>query len=378
MSNVNPAKIRRTDIIQKTREFANTHIRPRRDELIASDVFPQDLWQEFGASGIAGLSLPEEYGGLGADYTLLSVAAKTLNQVGGVPGATMVFMAHWLMSKLHIAVDDPSPIQQQLLPSLVAGKTTLSVAISEPGAGAHPKHLKTSARRDGNEFVLNGEKAFLTNGPIADQFIVLAITSETEGRKAFSAILVPADSPGFRRTEGIKIDFLHPCPHGGIALENCRVPVANLLGAEGDAFNQTSLRMRAIEDAAGAGGQVGSMSCLLSDIAEEAPDELAVEIGAIATKLQALDVIAARLAAMADAAGDDLQPLLELQLGFHQQCQNCAQAFDPLLEKISTLDKPYIRYLYRDISKSLTIARSAHLARLTKIGKAFIHQAGGR
>ena len=139
MSNVNPAKIRRTDIIQKTREFANTHIRPRRDELIASDVFPQDLWQEFGASGIAGLSLPEEYGGLGADYTLLSVAAKTLNQVGGVPGATMVFMAHWLMSKLHIAVDDPSPIQQQLLPSLVAGKTTLSVAISEPGAGAHPK-----------------------------------------------------------------------------------------------------------------------------------------------------------------------------------------------------------------------------------------------
>lgn len=374
---MNPAKRQSADIIQKIREFANDHIRPRRDELITSDVFPQDLWQDFATSGIAGLSLPEKYGGLGADYTLLSAAARTLNQTGGVPGATMVFMAHWLMSKLHIAVDAPSPIQQQLLPSLVAGKTTLSVAISEPGAGAHPKHLKTTARREGDEFILNGEKAFLTNGPIADQFIVLAITSEAEGRKAFSAVLVPADSPGFRRTKGIKIDFLHPCPHGGIAFDNCRVPVTNLLGAEGAAFDQTSLRMRAIEDAAGASGQVGSMYCLLSDIAEDATDELAPEIGAIATKLQALDVIAARLASMADAADHDLQPLLELQLGFHQQCQNCAQTFEQVLEKTSKSDKPCIAYLYRDISKSLTIAKSAHLARLTKIGKAIIHPADG-
>jgi alkylation response protein AidB-like acyl-CoA dehydrogenase len=168
---------------------------------------------------------------------------------------------------------------------------------------------------------------------------------------------------------------LHPCPHGGIALENCRVPTANLLGNEGEAFNQTSLRMRAIEDAAGAAGQVGSMYCLLSDIAEQANDEVAVELGAISTRLQALDVIAAKLASMADAAGDDLQPLLELQLGFHQQCQNCSDAFGSLMDKLLNINSGYIQHLYRDISKSLIIAKNAHAARLTKIGKTILLQA---
>ncbi|MDF2366654.1 MAG: acyl-CoA/acyl-ACP dehydrogenase [Sneathiella sp.] len=375
---MNPAKNQSADILQLIRNFADDHIRPRRAELIVSDVFPEDLWQAFAASGLAGLSLPEDHGSLGANYKLLSAAARVISRTGGVPGVTMVFMAHWLMSKLHIATDAPSSLQRHLIPSLTAGKTTLSVAISEPGAGAHPKHLKTTARRDGNDFVLNGEKAFLTNGPLADQFIVLAITSETDGRKAFSAILVPADSPGFHRTEGVKIDFLHPCPHGGIALEDCRVPVANLLGEEGDAFTKTSMRMRAIEDAAGAAGQVGSMYCLLSDIAETAGNDLAMEIGAIATRLQALDVIAEHLASMADAAGNDLQPLLELQLGFHQQCQNCSEAFGALLEKLPDSDSPHINYLFRDISKSLSIAKNAHVARLAKIGTTVLHHARSR
>lgn len=372
------AKNQSADLLNKIRDFAEAHIRPNRGKLIKANDFPPDLWHTFGASGLAGLSLPEDHGGLGANYSLLSAAGRVISQTGGVPGVTMVFMAHWVMSKLHIATDTPSPVQQQLLPLLAAGKTTLSVAISEPGAGAHPKFLKTTARREGAKFVLNGEKAFLTNGPLADQFIVLAITDETGGRKAFSAILVPADSSGFRRTEGVKIDFLHPCPHGGIVLENCRVPAANLLGEEGDAFDRTSMRMRAIEDAAGAAGQVGSMYRLLSDIAAEASDDLAMQLGAIATKLQALDVIAAELASMADAAGDDLQPILELQLGFHQQCQNCSEAFSAVMEKCPDIDSPHIHYLFRDISKSLTIAKNAHAARLAKIGMAILHSADSR
>lgn len=371
-----PAKTQSADLLDKIKDFAETHIRPNRGELIKANAFPPYLWHAFGASGLAGLSLPEDHGGLDANYSLLSSAGRVISQRGGVPGVTMVFMAHWLMSKLHIATDAPKPMQQQLLPLLAAGKTTLSVAISEPGAGAHPKFLKTTARREGAEFVLNGEKAFLTNGPLADQFIVLAITDETDGRKAFSAILVPADSYGFRRTAGVKIDFLHPCPHGGIVMENCRVPLANLLGEEGDAFDRTSMRMRAIEDAAGAAGQIGAMYCLLSDIAAEASDDLAVQLGAIATKLQALDVVAAKLASMADAAGDDLQPILELQLGFHQQCQNCSEAFSAVMEKCHDIDSLHIRYLFRDISKSLTIAKNAHSARLAKIGKAILQSAG--
>ncbi|MZR31693.1 acyl-CoA dehydrogenase family protein [Sneathiella litorea] len=368
-----PADNPKMQALSKIHHFATTKIKSRRAELIAAKVFPEELWHDFANSGLASLSLPEEYGGLAADYSTLSLAGRTLNQVGGVPGVTMVFMAHWLMSKLHIAGDAPSALKQQLLPELAKGETTLSVAISEPGAGAHPKLLKTTARREGEEYILNGEKAFLTNGPIANHFIVLAITDEANGKKAFSAILVSADSEGFRRTEGVKIDFLHPCPHGGIILENCRVPIANLIGKEGDALNRTSLRMRAIEDATGAGSQVGSMYCLLSDVATHATEIQALKIGAIATRLKALDVIAAHLASMANTTGDDLQPLLELQLGFHQECKACADALEEVLEELAISDQPQISLLVRDISKSLTIARNAHTIRLTKIGRTIIN-----
>ena len=362
----------RDTVFTLAEDFARTHIKPRRHELITATEFPKDLWHSFAASGLAGLSVPVEFGGLGVDYRTLSQVARILSRYGRVPGATMVFMSHWLIGKLHIAGDAPVAIREKLLPELAKGATTLSVAISEPGAGAHPKHLRTTARRDGDSFILNGEKAFLTNGPLADYFIVLAITGETNGQKAFSAILVPADSGGFRRTDGVKIDFLHPCPHGGIALEDCRVPAANLIGVEGDAFVRTSLRMRAIEDAAGAGGSIGSMYGLLSDIAGDAPIEMTAEIGAVATQLKALEIIAAHLASMADSAGDDVQALLELQLGYHQQSQACSKSFADIIEKLSLAQKPEIELLYRDISKSLTIARSAHIARLTKIGQAVL------
>ena len=355
-------------LLKKVEEFATGHIRPRRLELITATSFPKDLWQAFADSGLAGLSIPEEFNGLNANYGILSAAARCLSRAGGVPGATMVFMSHWLISRLHIASDAPEKMKQQLLPALAKGEATLSVAISEPGAGAHPKFLKTSARQDGAYYIVNGEKAYLTNGPIADHFIVLAITDETEGKKAFSAILVPADSEELERTEGVKIDFLHPCPHGGIRLKDCKVGTENLIGKAGDAFARTSMRMRAIEDAVGAGGSVGAFQCLLNDIASVAPKEKALEIGAIGTQLQLLDIGAAHLAKMVENESGDHAPTMELQLGFHQQCQTLSKAFATLIEDLPSPLSTEINLLNRDIAKSLTIARSTHAVRLTKIG----------
>lgn len=358
--------------LQAVVEFAATQIAPRRRELIAAETFAQDLWDAFAASGLAGLSIPEEFGGVGAGYRILSQAAQALNRFGGVPGAGMIFTAHWLSARLHIAGPAPRALQEQLLPVLAEGKATLAVAISEPGAGAHPKYLKTAARRDGDDFIISGEKAFLTNGPIADYFIVLAATGETDGKKDFSALLVPATTPGLEKTAGVKIDFLHPCPHGGIRLQDCRIPATNLIGIEGDAFRHTSMRMRAIEDATGAGGLVGSMSCLLSDIAATADDALAEDIGAAATQLQALAVVAAHLSAMADAAKEEMQPLLDLHLGFRQQWRVTIEALVPMLEKSPAAERPEVALLCRDIVKSLTIGRNILPARYAKTGQAIL------
>jgi acyl-CoA dehydrogenase len=279
------------------------------------------------------------------------------------------------MSKLHIAGDAPEVLKKQLLPLLARGTTTLSVAISEPGAGAHPKHLKTAARREGEHFIIDGEKAFLTNGPIADHFVVLAVAGETDGRKAFSAILVPADSDGFQRTAGVEIDFLHPSPHGGIALTACRVPVSNLIGEEGAAFERTSLRMRVFEDAVGAAAHVGAMACLLADIAALASSDMAGDIGVVATQLRALDVTAERLAAMVDH--DDYQAIMELQLGFRLQSGHCMAALERLLQKSRGPYTSMTTLLARDIEKLHTIAQAAHTARTAKIGLALLKDQSG-
>ncbi|MEH6546004.1 MAG: acyl-CoA dehydrogenase family protein [Sneathiella sp.] len=357
------------DVLNTIKEFAETHILPRRQELIVAKEFPADLWQAFAQSGLAGLSIPEQYGGRGASYQVLSTAASYLNLYGGVPGATMTFLAHWQLIKLHIVEQADPSLKQELLPLLANGEATLSVAISEPKAGAHPKHLKTTADRVGNDYILNGEKAFLTNGPLARYFIVLAITAEHNARRSFSAILIEASTAGLTRTDGVKIDFLHPCPHGGILLQNCKVPLSNLIGAEGDAFLRTSLRMRAIEDAVGAASHIGALKRLLDDIIKDIPENLADEVGQITSQFLALDVVARELAQLADQASEDMDLLLHLQLGFRQQMMACGAIMDTLVQEIDLSDRPEIALLHRDITKSHSIAQSAHAARLTKFGR---------
>lgn len=357
------------DLLKTIKKFAETHILPHRRDLIMATEFPVDLWQAFAESGLAGLSIPEEYGGQGATYQTLSKAANYLNLYGGVPGATMTFLAHWQLIKLQIVEQADTPLKQQLLPLLAAGKTTLSVAISEPKAGAHPKHLKTTADRVGNDFVLNGEKAFLTNGPLAQYFIVLAITKEHNARRSFSAILVDAETVGLTRTDGVKIDFLHPCPHGGIRLQNCKVPATNLIGIEGEAFVRSSLRMRAIEDAVGAASHIGALKRLLNDIIGTIPEELAEKVGRVASQFLTLDMVAEELGQLADQTMDDMDFLMHLQLGFRQQLMACGSLIDEIIEEIDLSDKPETALLHRDITKMHSIAQSAHAARLAKFGR---------
>ncbi|MEX0582894.1 MAG: acyl-CoA dehydrogenase family protein, partial [Sneathiella sp.] len=98
-------------LLKKVEEFAASHIRPRRQELITATTFPKDMWQAFASSGLAGLSIPEKFAGLGANYSFLSSAAQCLSREGGVPGATMVFMSHWLISRLHIVSDAPEKMK---------------------------------------------------------------------------------------------------------------------------------------------------------------------------------------------------------------------------------------------------------------------------
>ncbi|MEP3247535.1 MAG: acyl-CoA dehydrogenase family protein [Sneathiella sp.] len=362
--------LQEAELLEKVKKIARTHIAPQRQALISGAEKPSDIWAEFCKSGLAGLTVPTRLGGLGADYKTLSAASYHLNKIGGVPGLTMMFNSHWIFAKLQIEGNAPLAMQEWLMPLLATGDAVLSVAISEPGVGAHPKRMTTTATRSGDQYILNGEKAFLTNGPLANHFIVLAITGEAEGRRAFSAFLVPADTAGATKTSGITMDFLHPCPHGGLELKDCAIPASHLLGEEGKAFEAISLTMRAIEDAVGAAGIVGSMECLLKDLISNTKQVDSGQVGSLSVQLKALKAMTETLAALADQTAADIDPIFELYLGFRQHCQTSVECLENIRKSASLDDYPHIHLLARDIFKFHGIARTAHAARLVKIGKA--------
>jgi len=248
--------------------FACAHIASRTG-LRNQEIMPPELWRAAGGSGLAAIALPMEYGGAGGDLRSLVTVAETMAEIGGNLGFVTSWMSRQLISRLHILGLGSHEQRDGLLPGLAAGHLTPCLAISEPGAGAHPKHLSTTAVRDGNTFVLNGEKAYLTNGPIADIFLVLAITGIENGRKAFSVLIVPRDAPGLTLTEGVKVDYLRPSPHCGIRLDNVRIPADSLLGPEGDAFDAISLPMRRTEDAVFAASKAGAIRHILRVICAE-------------------------------------------------------------------------------------------------------------
>jgi len=362
------------EILREMAEFARSNIYPRREELISSANFPTDIWNSLGEKGFLGLTLSTESDGRDLSYTELAKLSETLNANGGVPGLTMSLMTHWMFAKLHLEKNLPTELKGSLLPLVQSGNATLSVAISEPGVGAHPKHLKTTITREGDSLILNGEKTFLTNGPIATHFLVIAISDEVDGQKKYSAVLVPAESEGSTRTAGMKLDFLHPCPHGGIILKNVKVSSCNLLGREGDAFRQFSLSTRHVEDAIGAAAMQGSLTALLREVAKTIPDEENVHIGAISARIDGLGPLAE---ALATAAETENAQIADMYLGYRALAADTLTALNDLLVRHDGILSTYAKLLARDITKIQGIAKSVQASKLTKKGAIFREASNG-
>ena len=350
----------------------------QRDQLHAVQDFPSDIWQSLGGSGLLGLGVSVEYGGLGGDHKALAIAAQRMSQVGAVMGITTTWLAHSINARLHIEGRGTRSQKAEWLPRLATGDTSVCVAISEPGAGAHPKHLKTTAVRDGDDFILNGAKSYLTNGPLSDVFIILAITDEVAGRKSFSAILVPRSTPGLKQTPGIEIDFLRPSPHCGLELKDCRVPVANLLGALGEGFAEISMPMRAVEDVLKTSSLAGALNAELRMIAHEVQaqsvnDSLA-DFGSLNDRAEALGELAFGLAAELDR--DDRKPerLNAATSGFRVFTKYLQDDIDSYVARHNLVLSQSAQMLRRDIVKSFEIAASAHRIQSARRAEAFFRE----
>jgi len=225
------------------RDFAEAEVAPHIAQWDREAHFPTDLMPKMGALGLFGLVVPEEYGGSadgqGADFTALIVAIEELGRVDQSIGITL--SAGVGLGINPILTYGSEQQKQRFLPDLVAGRALAGFGLTEPEAGSDAGATRTRAVREGDEWVVNGAKAFITNSG-TDITSVVAVTARTgsndDGSPQISAILIPAGTPGFVVEPAYHKLGWHVSDTHGLTFDGCRVPADNLLGAEGQGFRQ--------------------------------------------------------------------------------------------------------------------------------------------
>ena len=216
------------------REFAESRIAPNAEEWDRDHHFPTDVVHEMGELGLFGITADEEWGGAGADFTSLCIAIEELARVDQSMAITLEAGVGLGINPIHEFGTDEQ--KQRWLPDLVAGRTLAGFGLTEPGAGSDAGATATRAELDGDEWVINGSKAFITNSG-SDITSLVTITAKT-GENEISTIVVPSGTPGFIVEPPYRKMGWHASDTHGLVFENCRVPKENLLGDRGRGFHQ--------------------------------------------------------------------------------------------------------------------------------------------
>ncbi len=215
--------------------FVKEEINPHVDEWEKAEQFPaHEVFKKLGNLGLLGLKYPEEYGGAGLDFSYSMVMAEALGTCtcGGVPMAIGVQTDMCTPALARFGSDE---LKRNFLAPAIAGDMVGCVGVSEPGAGSDVANIKTTARRDGDDLIINGSKMWITNSLQADWMCLLANTSEGKSHKNKSLIMVPMDSKGITRQKIHKIG-MNSSDTGQIFFDDVRVPGRNIIGQEGMGF----------------------------------------------------------------------------------------------------------------------------------------------
>ena len=216
------------------RRFAREHIAPHVTAWDEAGEFPRQLYRQAAELGLLGIGYPEELGGTAATHSLRAALWLALCRHGGSGGVLASLLSHNIGLPPVVALGSDA-LKQLVVPDVLAGRKIAALAITEPGGGSDVAALRTRARREGDEYVIEGEKTFITSGMRADWITVAVRTGEERGASGISLILVPGDSAGLRRSQLHKMGW--QCSDTAhLFFDGVRVPASNLLGAEGEGF----------------------------------------------------------------------------------------------------------------------------------------------
>ena len=219
---------------KSVREFAEGEIAPHVMEWDEASHFPIEIMPQLGEMGLLGVIFPEQYGGAGLGYIEYAIAVEELSRVDGSVG--IIVAAHNSLCSNHIYKFGTEAQKKKYLTPLAQRKKIGAWSLTEPEAGSDAGGTRTTARRDGDHYILNGSKTFTTNGHYADFCVAMAVTDKSKGSHGISAFIIEKGTPGFRPGKKENKLGLRASDTSEIIFTDCRVPAENLLGAEGEGF----------------------------------------------------------------------------------------------------------------------------------------------
>jgi alkylation response protein AidB-like acyl-CoA dehydrogenase len=249
-------------VVQSVRAFAENEVKPIAAEADQTGVFPMEQYKEMGKMGLLGIPFSRDYSGAGGDYLSYILAVEEISKVDGSLGISYSVQTSLCMGAINAFGNEEQ--KKKYLPDLCTGKAIGSFGLTEPNAGTDASGVQTVAKKDGDHYILNGQKCFITNSPIADTFVIFAMTDRSKGTKGISAFIVE------KAYEGVSIGKIEDkmgirsSQVGEVVMEDVRVPAENLLGKEGKGFG---MAMKTLD-----GGRIGVAAQALG-IAEGALEE---------------------------------------------------------------------------------------------------------
>ena len=279
------------------RDFGEKEVRPIAAEIDKTSEFPWDVIKKMGELGLMGMTIEEKYGGPGLDTVSYAIGVEEMSRACGTVGFTMA--AHNSLCTGHIALAGNEEQKMKYLPDLASGRKMGAWGLTEPGAGSDASGLATTAVQEGDEWVLNGNKIFITNGHIAGTFVLLASTDKEKKTRGITAFIAEKDTPGLSLGKKEDKMGLRASPTSEIIMEDCRIPNENMLGELNRGFYDT---MKVLD-----GGRI-SIASMAVGIAQSALDESIsyskerVQFGQPISNFQAIQWMLADMATEIEAA----------------------------------------------------------------------------
>lgn len=245
---------------ESVHDFADQELAPLAADIDASNEFPMHMWKKFGEMGLLGVTVPEQYGGAGMGYTEHVVAMEEISRASASVGLS--YGAHSNLCVNQISRNGNDTQKLALLPKLISGDHVGALAMSEPGAGSDVVGMKTHAVKQGDRWILNGTKMWITNGPDADVLVIYAKTDKDAGSRGITAFLVEKGFAGFSTAQKLNKLGMRGSNTCELVFDNCEVPEENVLGGVGKGV-EVLMSGLDYERSVLAGGPLGIMqSCM--------------------------------------------------------------------------------------------------------------------